>query len=317
MYAVASDKGALSAPQPFLDRYREADGPALKTAIYLMSEGNSELSDIVRELDIPLETAERALKFWMASGLVRFCAEEPAPEPAAAPKEPRTLKTPKKDRPSLSPSQISNLMLCNPDIAVLMQETQNLLGRPLESSESRLLLEIFEFEELPVDVILMIVAYSLPRARHNRAVIAYASRIATQWREEGVTTAGAAEDRLRLLEQREERDRLVSETLGIDHALLTSVQKTQIHRWFEEYGYDIDVVREAYLRSGKGSVSYINSMIRSWKQSGYSTVREIRAIPSNAPAVPARSKKKNTSEKTLLQQAIDKRRARRTASHAT
>lgn len=291
------DEGCL--PAALKERYRVADGPAIKVALFLLCTQSGDEESVADGLSLPLETVRRALEFWQAAGLIS--TQPPQPEIIQQPSVQQIR--PEAERIQLSPSRISNMLLDNPELAALLQEAQYLLGRPLDNIESRILLEIFEYEELPVDVILMIVAYSLPRAKNRRTAISKAARMAASWHEQGVCDTASAECRLRLLEHRERREREVAELLGEDAANFTSAQRGYIARWQEEYGYGLEFINEAYLRGGSKSINYINGMLKNWYRSGYKTIKDTRAAPSNAPA-PVGKKGKGGS---LLKRAIERR----------
>lgn len=301
------DGGALL-PAALKERYRVADGPAIKVALFLLCAGSGDEETVADALSLPLDTVGRALAFWKTAGLI---TDDPSAAKSAAQKKMPAASGPalfEIDRKPLTPSQISGMLLRNPELAVLLQETQYLLGRPLDSLESRIIVEIFEYDELPVDVILMVVAYCKPRVKNKRTIIGKASRTAAEWRENGIDNAGAVEEHIRLLELREQREREVAETLMLENADFTRAQCAHIARWYEIYGYNIDFVKEAYMRCGNSSVAYINSILKSWNQNGYTTIRDTRAVPSNAPA-PVSRKKKEKAGTSLIKKAINKKTA--------
>ena len=301
MYHLCDDFDGGCLPAALKERYRVADGPAIKVALFLLYNGSSDQETVADALSLPIDTVGRALVFWKTAGLItdEIIPDKPAKKTAKSPE----IKI-EETRAPLTSSQISSITLRNPEVSVLLQETQHLLGRPLDSLESRILLEIFEYDELPVDVILMTVAFCLPRVKNKRTIISKAARTASDWRELGVDNAETAEEHIRTLELREQRERLVAKTLELENADFNKTQRGQIARWFEEYSYDIDFVKEAYLRTGKNAVAYINSVLKSWNQNGYKTIRDTRAAPGNAPApVP----KKKGAGSSLLKKAIKKK----------
>ncbi len=278
-------------PAAFLERYKTADGPALKVAVYLLCTGAAEPCDIEKELSMSSEIAQRSIAFWKAAGLISDVKDG---EGVVVSVPAITAKNP------LSVDDVAELTLRNPELSVLLQETQYFLGRPIDSLESRMLVEMYEYDELPVDVILMIVAYCSPRAKSNRSVVNLAARCAAEWREQGVRDSETAYKYIKMLEQREEYARQVATVLGVDASVFTKPQRAHIARWFEEYGYGPDFVKEVYLRTGKDSVNYINTVLKSWFSKGYRTIRDTRVEQSNVQA-PGRTKKGSGS---LLKKAI-------------
>ena len=302
MYNLCEEFDGALLPRALTERYRVADGPAIKVALFLLGTGSGDVESVADALSLPIETVERALIFWKSAGLITDEVKKKEPIKKTVQEE--------KPRVALTDSR-KNEMLRNPEIAVLLQETQHFLGRPLSLAESNILLEIFEYEQLPVDVILMIIAFCVTRAKSKSSLLNFVQRTASIWREQGIDDAESAEEHIKLSERRERRERKVAKVLELDNAKFTVSQREHIARWFEEMGYTIEFVTEAYMRTGKNSVAYINGVLKNWHQQGYKTIKDTRAVPSNSPAP---VKKKKSSESSLLKKAVEKRNKAR-ATH--
>lgn len=289
-------------PSALRERYRMADGPALKVVLLILCSGNIDPDYISDTLSMSAELVERSLAFWEKAGLL---TGEPASDtesqalPADAGQQTRAAQP--RERAPLSPERVSELSLRNPEIATLLQETQHFLGRTLDTLESRTLLEIYEYDELPVEVILMIVAYCVPRMKNRRALITMTQRIADDWFAQGVVTASDAEAHLKQLEQREQREMQVAKILELEDPSFSKSQRVQIARWFEEYGYGPELIREAYLLKGNNSIAYIGKILQGWYNNGVKTVRDTRGSSSANAPVPIKKKKSSGS---LLKQAV-------------
>ncbi len=308
MYKVKTQQNS-GLPAALTARLRDADGVALKTALYILSlnRATSE-KEISAALGIPTETVSRALRFWVSAGLIIETDEK---SESVASKtvfdEPKAVSL----REPLSPERISGILLRNPQIANLMQETQTLLGRPLASNESRLLLEVIEYDGLPADTVLLLVGFCEPRAKSSRAVINNVSRLAEELSNEGVTSYEAVCERIRLFELREQREKEVADALELKDKTFSRSEKANIARWYEEYGYDISFVKEAALRAGeKNTVKYIGGILKSWYNNGYKTLKDTREEISNTSA-PV-SKTRARGEDSLIKRAVNMRRDKET-----
>ncbi len=291
MVSLSKEFKASCLPEVFKQRYPEADGPSLKVALYVMCSGDCEITEISEGLGIPEETVERAVNYWTKLGLFL------SPEGAQARTGAMVARAP------LSVDDVGELTLRNPELEVLLQETQQFLARPLDSLESRTLVETYEYDGFPVDVILTAVAYCAPRVKNRRSVVHFAAKTLSQWAENGVSDLDSAERYIHLLETREAREREVAEVLGCD-APFTKAQRGYIADWYEQYGYNADFVKEVFLRSGRDSISYINSVLKRWYASGYRTIRDTRAEQTNAPASGREKKKGGKQQNSLLKMAI-------------
>lgn len=283
-------------PVSFIERYRSADGPALKVALYLFFGNSADVDNMAQELSLPVSAIERSLRFWLKAGML---AEKDTKNPEKENKPSKNADFPIEER-HLSVIKVTE-MLRNPDVAALMQESQSYLGRTLSKNESDRLLCIYEYDELPVEVILMIVAYSKKRAKKN--LIGYIERTAREWKECEIDNSDKAERYLGLLDMREKRYNMVAEQLETDPATMKYREKQYIDQWFEEFGFDCVFVEEARLQSGNSSIAYLNKILRSWSQKGYKTIKDTRQ-ESSAPAIPVPKRRKKGSGEDLFLRAV-------------
>ncbi len=309
VYKLTGEFDSNSLPSPLSERYRTADGPALKAALFLLCEGGCESAGaLASALAMSEEVAARALAFWESAGLA-VCGGDtpPADKKKAAPRPPKASA-----RAPLSSERIRELSLRDPSIAALYQESETLVGRPLDALESRMLAEICEYDKLPVEVVLTIVAYCAPRAKSNRKIISLAARMATEWSERGISDGEKANEYIRLLEQREKREAQVAELLDLKDKGLSRTAKAHVARWFEEYGYDADFVRAAYMRlqsSGNAvdnPVAYINTILKDWYNSGYTSIKDTMERGGNVQAEASKSRERG--ENSLTKLALGRRR---------
>ncbi len=306
-YSISPSCAECTLPPALSDSYRRADGPALKVALYLLCTKESSVDQVSDALSISEETVRRALAFWQNAGLIvpgsnlSECGADRASRPDAAPAKTAAVKP---ARARLTPERAAELTLRDPAIAVLFQETQRFLGRTLDAAESRTLLELYEYDELSVDVILLLVAYCLPRIRNKRSLCSMVSRIADDWCEQGITSLSDAEKQIRLLELREQRETEVAEALEMKDPSFSKSQKALIAKWFEEYGYDAAFVREAYLAKGNSSLAAVGKVLQNWYNSGYTSLRQVRGAGAapNAPIQSSASRRKNSG--SLLKKAV-------------
>ena len=70
MFALTSQFNSNSLPAPLLQRYSSADGAALKTAIFLLQNGEADVQQLCLTFGFSSEVALRSLQFWQAAGLI-------------------------------------------------------------------------------------------------------------------------------------------------------------------------------------------------------------------------------------------------------
>ncbi len=277
MVQIDSKFGNSTLPAPLCERYSSADGPSLRVALFLVINGASEPEKISEKLNIPLYLVEEALRFWRACGLTADKKNDVMVESFAR-------------------------ILRDEDIAILLQETQIFLGRPIDVKESRRLTDTVAEYNITTDVLLLALSYSMGNLPANTNLISYACRTAIDWNSNGVYDIASAEQYVRNLEKIDEFASKVCDMLDIPKEKLTRKNRENLDIWLNVYGYDEEFVKEAYIRFGKNSINYINSVLTSWYKNGYRTIKDTRKSTSNVKASGRSSSKRDVS---LLKQAIE------------
>ncbi len=303
MYSLSNDIDASFLPLSLVERYRLADAASLKVALFMILNKQSEPKRIATELNIPIDKVVKSLKFWTDCGFLSYANQDAAsknikPQAVVTNDAQETVK-------EYSIFEIEKNLLRNPEISHLFQETQRYLGRTISDSETSRLFTMYMSFELPVDVLLMIIAYSKKRAK--RSLFNYIEKICRAWKEEQIDCVEKAEKHLKLLEKRERREIKVARTLDVDHDSFKYKDKQHIIRWYEEYGFTSTLIEEAQKycnEEQKHSVAYINSILKDWHKNGVKAVADTRnKQPSNAPApVPKIDKSKDS----LIKRAVKK-----------
>ena len=251
MYRLAEKFDKKKLPPELVERYRSCGADSLKVALWALCNGNFDADMISADLSIPLEAVEKAVGYWVKAGLFVDLAATASGDTVS----PVTVE----EIPRLNHIELSELSLRDPNVARIIQESQKIIGRNLTSPETARFLSIYNFYDFEPAVLLMMLEYSRPRSKRP---FSYLEKIASEWNSLGVTTVSAAEKHLQLLETRDKHEAEVSEILDLSEPLKLR-DKQFIRVWFEDFHYGTDMVREAYAQTGKSSVSYINTVLRS------------------------------------------------------
>ncbi|MBQ4093470.1 MAG: DnaD domain protein [Oscillospiraceae bacterium] len=302
MYSLSSQFNGGTLPAALLQRYASADGPALKTALYLLQHGSADEAQLCCALGFSETVAARCIAFWVAAGLITEGAAPNAPNAETAetapPQQPKPLALAKH---RLYHSEMAAAALGDPAMAALLQETQRLLGKQLSVSESRLLFEIVAEQNLSPAVILTLVSYWSATVPQKK-VLTETLHSAKEWNTLDIRTVDAAEMQVQLMETRRSRQGKVAELLGKQSDDLTRAERRRIDEWFESFGYDEAFVSEVLLRKADAGIPYIHTVFKDWRKKGYKTVSDTRVAPINAqPQLTA-----PTSSSSLFQRAVAK-----------
>ena len=288
-YRLAKNNGdTVAVPSLLLRHLACTDGNQLRVALAILRDGEVRRSALAQEFSQLLDDAEleRILIYWTGAGLlVGERGSTPTPTPAKpAPKPPR-----------LSSREVAAAALEDPQIPVLITESQNLLGSLLGEADSNLLVSLYLQDGLPVDLILTGIAHFVGKGKRS---VRYIARVLLSWYGEGIRSCADLERHLALLALRERCETEVAEILDAPVSSFTTGERTLIARWYEEYGYGREMIEAACQRAGeKRSARYLNGMLKKWYAKGYRTPRDLEA---EGPANIQEAGREITPERDLL-----------------
>lgn len=292
-YQLLKNNGdAVAVPSLVLRRLAAASGDQLRVALAILRDGEVRPEALLAEFPAlgTVDALERHLIYWAGAGLLSTAGPT-----AAAPKHP-----PEKRPPRLSTREVAAAAENDPQVAVLITESQNLFGTVLNESDGNVLASLYLQDKLPVDLILTGIAHFVTKGKRS---VRYIAKVLLSWREEGIRTGADMERYLAVLAQREKYEQEVAGILGVDAAGFTSGERTLIARWYEEYGYGREMIEAASQRAGdKNTVRYLNAMLKKWSAKGYHSPGE---LVSEGPFNTHEEGRTITPENDLLLRGLD------------
>ncbi len=174
-----------------------------------------------------------------------------------------------------SASYIAQRMQSSKDISYMMQEAEVILKRPLSGGDSAVLLMLHDNDGLPLDVILMLLQYTVDVGKAN---MKYISKTGQNWAKDGVDNLEKAEKKIKNLNHTFLIWKKFENLIGIDHRSPTSAEEETVLRWFDLWNFSDDMVKEAYDRcvnkNGKYVLKYMDSIIKRWHTQGIVTIEQ-------------------------------------------
>ena len=165
----------------------------------------------------------------------------------------------------------------------LVGEAQRRLGRTLSTEELKTLLSFVDYLRLPVEVVGLLLSYCVERAR-QRSMRAPSMRAiekeAYRWADLGIDTLEEAAVYMQNQLQLQSRAGRIRQVLQIADRRLTPGEEKLIHTWLS-WGFGEDEIRMAYektcMNTGALKWPYLNSILKSWHEQGFTTLRQIEA----------------------------------------
>lgn len=161
-----------------------------------------------------------------------------------------------------------------PHPAIAMAE--RLLGRPLSDRDVREILEWVDDLGFELD---MVEAVIKEGQRQAVTRMSYLKKIAEGWAQAGIQSPQQAAAYIQEHQKAASKYRQVTQALGIMRPLTVSEQ-SMLERWFQEWGFQDDVVLQACERAtgSKNPLQYTNKVLESWLAEGVRTPADLEQM---------------------------------------
>ena len=244
-----------------------------KSQILIFNEDkNSTSSEIATKLDLTISQVEDSLRFWKSKEII-----------LAPKKENAVFSIDKPCASQISTNELKEAMTQNQYVKMLFSQSEQLYARPLKPIERRTLLYIYEFYNLSIDVILMVVDFCIRYNKPPRQLLS----ICEEMSDDNVNTHEQAEKRIQILTEKYNIESQVRHCFGIYDRKLSLNEKKMIHKWFIELGFGINMIRLAFNRCvdaiGKLSFQYIDKILLNWQRENVKTPEELETLEFNRP----------------------------------
>lgn len=328
----------------FIDEYMpNANGEFVKVYLYLLrcmhtSEFSCTISAIADHLNHTETDVTRALVYWEKLGLVQLgyssdhkltsiSLSTPELQPFSAIIHPSVLgsktdssicssvSTPKveKDEVTILPSSKEipsyskddlNSFIEKEDIQEIFFAAENYIQRPLSEKETNTLLFWYDTLHFSSDMIEYLIGYCIDRGAKS---IPYMDKIARAWADVDIHTLEAAKEYSKL---NSDANITVKKAFGIQNRNLVPLETDMIRTWLQEYGFSLDMIKEACNRTIKNTqqprFDYANTILQNWKKEGIKTIKDIQACDhayhKSQAAVPRNTKVSTTNRFTNIAQ---------------
>lgn len=272
MYRLADNLGdSVAVPQLLFSRLEAAGGGEgrFRVALYLVQHRQATAAAIARALHLKKEEVDAALSYWEGAGLLEGRAVLPPVQEAAPEKRPR-----------MTTAQVVQAGRENATLGRLLDELQRLYGAVIGESDINLYATLYTQDGFAPEMILMAGCLAV---KNNARRARYVEKVLQNWQANGINDAAAADAHMKLLEQREENERLLAGAMGLQGDPFTLADKKKIALWFEDYGYGMEMIEAARRVAGekRNDVKYLAGILKQWQAKGYRTVRQVNSGDEN------------------------------------
>lgn len=265
-----------------------ASGKQIKVLLYILRCSGRAISDeeISRNTGVPVLEVTDCVLFWQQVNVLDEHTRQSAPAVQNIPQPTETKIVPQQSEPKITqsnaarrkqefkPSEITNILESSSDIAQLFKIVESFLGT-LNHTQQNSLIWMYNYLGLKKEVILTLVQYCITIEKTNSG---YIEKIACKWAENDINSLDAAQEEVQRLTHCNDFIGAIMKKFEMNRRPTTK-QSEFISSWQKE-GFSIDLIGYAYEKTieqiNKLSFEYINKILMSWKESGFTTVRSVR-----------------------------------------
>ncbi len=228
------------------------------------------------QLGLTSDECEGCLRFWVEQQILCTDATPTPPAQAAPAAQPRPTAV----KPHLR--EVLEYQKIHPEFSALIEAASARLGKPIGHSDTATLLYLHNTVGLPMEVILMEIAYAVSIGKAN---MRYVEKLALDWCDRDIATIGAVDEHIRYLEACHEAGKTV-ETLLASPRPLNVTQGQMAEKWLTQWQFSHEmlekaaaITREKLPKVTPTFLSYMDKILERWFAEGIDRPEKIPAAP--------------------------------------
>lgn len=294
-------------PKSCISVLADADSADLRVLLLAaLAESEGEQIDeekIANELSISTGEVKSSVKFWCGAGVIKKSAQKVKKEESAKDTDKENPKKAERKRNALPEKRTAFFTageLCeiaeeNKEFKILLDAAQQTAGWIFNTSEIEIIAALYANMRLSGEYILALIGYYVCR---KEKPLRYLEKVAYSFIDEGVDTADALEEKLRMLEKYDGYEGMVRSLFGLGTRALIEKERKMISAWMDDYKYGEDIIKKAFEitvnNTGKASLNYANTILKNWNDEGVKAVSDIDK-QSKAPKAMPKTTKQGTA----------------------
>ncbi len=274
----------------FINEYMpEANGDYLKVYLYGLKDAQNADNEVMstgqlsRLLDLTESDILKAWEYWQDRKLVRI-EESGADRTIVFLNITSLMHYPKVTKKTAAPS-------ADPEFTAMLDTIQRMFGgEPLEPAWFRAFREWIDIYHFTPETVILLVEHALESMEKNPgksfgrgARLNYMRRVAENWHEEGIVSYQQAEKYLRGYDAAQGQVYDTLKKLGINRSPMEK-ERQIILSWTQDMGFSALMIDEALKRTNQPNVAYVNGILKSWHDKGYTLPEHLEKEKRIVPA---------------------------------
>ena len=191
---------------------------------------------------------------------------------------------PSDDHPQYSADELSDMLETDRTFSVLVEQTEQVLGKKMKTADLQLLAGLYDDMGLPADVIYLLVCHCTERTTRRfgegrRPTMRQIEKEGCLWARMGISDQESADRYLRSLAQKQEKAAAYMRVLNIHDRPPVDSELHYLPQWWEQ-GFPPETVALAYdktvFHKKEMNWRYLNGILRRWHENGWHTVEEVK-----------------------------------------
>ena len=238
--------------------------------------------------------AEASLAFWRGAGVLTV-SEDGTSEPMPAPEEadigetaalaqtdspepaPAPLRRPD-SLPKYTTEELTALLEKRREAAAVIDECQRVLGKIFNTHEIGILVGLLDYLALEAEYLILLCAHC---AKMGKKSLHYIEKVAFDKVDGGACDVASLQETLRREDAAREAEGKIRALFGAQDRKLSQTERKYIHRWTEEWHFDLMMIERAYEATvdsiGEASMRYTDGVLKRWQAEGLMTPEAVEA----------------------------------------
>jgi len=164
----------------------------------------------------------------------------------------------------------------NPEIKTMMEEIEDMLGRPLKVSEKQKIITWLNKYKTKPYMMTQAFSYSVNNKKIKR--FNYIESVVSAWYDAGVVDLDTMVEYLEKRNDRFSAYSRISKALGFNRTLTEAEMRT-IDRWIDEWDFSMEMILKCLDNSTKinnPNLNYFDKILSDWYKNGFKTIEDLK-----------------------------------------
>ena len=200
---------------------------------------------------------------------------------------------------STSNALVKDLLSANkvPEIKDMFYNIQQLIRRPLSTNEKTKVLNWISDYGITPDIITRAFQYSIEQRGVKN--LSYIAAIIRNWYDKGIITLDKVDAELAKSDERFSAYIKIMKFLGLNSTIIGDHTKSIIDKWFDTWGFTLDMILKACentVNISNPNINYIDKILEDWYNNGVKTVTDAKDRKKDIKKDPVNSNPKKKTK---------------------